>query len=81
MGGWAYGNFSGDTNGVTPQPSWASYNNGSTFAISASVVAEYNLSPNVGFRLAPEYFATGFGSTLQNSLGFTAGIVYRFGKQ
>ena len=75
MGGWAYGNFSGDTNGegslCNPSPGVSGcllYPTGSTFAISASVVAEYNLSPNVGFRLAPEYFATGFGSTLQNSL-------------
>ena len=80
MGGWAYGNFSGDTNGVTPSL-LGLYNDASTFAASASVVGEYNLSPNVGFRLAPEYFATGFGSTLQNSFGFTGGIVYRFGKQ
>jgi len=35
----------------------------------------------VSFKLAPEYFLTGFGSTLQNSLGFTGGITYRFGKQ
>jgi len=80
MGGWAYGNFSGDTNGVTPSL-LGLYNDASTFAVSASVVGEFNLSPNVGFRLAPEYFATGFGSTLQNTLGFTAGVVYRFGKQ
>ena len=80
MGGWAYGNFSGDTNGVTPSL-LGLYNDASTFAASASVVGEYNLSPNVGFRLAPEYFATGFGSTVENTLGFTAGVVYRFGKQ
>jgi len=40
-----------------------------------------NLDPNIGFRLAPEYFATGFGSSYQNSLGFTGGNRYRFGKQ
>jgi hypothetical protein len=39
------------------------------------------LSPSIGLRVAPEYFLTGFGSTLQNNLGFTAGIAYRFGKQ
>ncbi len=89
LGGWAYGNFSGDTNGegsipvnpANPNGPTLLYPTGSTYAISASVVGEYNLSPNVGLRLAPEYFATGFGSTLQNTLGFTGGIVYRFGKQ
>jgi hypothetical protein len=49
--------------------------------VSASVIGEYNLTPSVAFKLAPEYFATGFGSTMQNSLGFTAGVLYRFGKQ
>jgi len=85
MAGYAYGNFTGDTNGFGSICATAStcllYPNGSTFAASASVIGELNLSPNVGFRLAPEYFATGFGSSFQNSLGFTGGIVYRFGKQ
>ena len=88
LGGWAYGNFSGDTNGegslCNPSPGISGcllYPTGSTFGINASIVGEYNLSPNIGFRLAPEYFATGYGSTIQNSLGFTGGIVYRFGKQ
>ena len=80
MGGWAYGNFSGDTNGVPPSL-LGLYPDGSTFAASASVIGELNLTPSVSFKLAPEYFLTGFGSTLQNSLGFTGGITYRFGKQ
>jgi hypothetical protein len=80
MGGWAYGNFSGDTNGVPPTL-LGLYPDGSTFAASASVTGEVNLTPSVSFKLAPEYFLTGFGSTLQNSLGFTGGITYRFGKQ
>lgn len=80
MGGYSYGNFSGDTNGFG-STALGLYPDGSSFAISAAVLGEYNLTPSIGLRLAPEYFATGFGSTLQNSLGFTAGIVYRFGKQ
>ena len=85
MGGWAYGNFSGDTNGEGSLCATANscllYPTGSTFAASASVIGEYNLTPSVAFKLAPEYFATGFGSTVQGSFGFTAGIIYRFGKQ
>jgi hypothetical protein len=80
MAGYAYGNFSGDTNGFGGK-TLGLYPDGNTFAASASVIGEINLSPNIGFRLAPEYFATGFGSSMQNSLGFTGGIVYRFGKQ
>jgi len=80
MAGWAHGNFSGDTNGISPKL-LGLYSDADTFAASAAVIAEYNLTSNVGFKLAPEYFFTGFGSTVQASRGFTIGMVYRFGKQ
>ncbi|MGC1462964.1 MAG: hypothetical protein WA802_12230 [Terracidiphilus sp.] len=80
MGGYSYGNFSGDTNGFGGK-TLGLYPDGNTFAVSASAIGEYNLAPNIGFRLGGEYFMTGYGSTIQNSLGFTGGIVYRFGKQ
>ena len=79
MGGYARGNFTGDTNGLGTLG--VLYPDGSTYAASASIAGEYNLSPSLGLRVAPEYYLTGFGSTLQNNLGFTAGIVWRFGKQ
>jgi hypothetical protein len=80
MGGGAYGHFSGDLG--TFQPSDVGlYPDGASVAISASVPFEYNMSPEVGFRVAPEYLFTNFGSTAQNSLGFTAGFVARWGKQ
>ena len=80
LAGYAYGNFSGDTNGFGGK-TLGLYPDGATFAASASVIGEVNLTPNIGFRLAPEYFFTGFGSSMQASRGFTGGIVYRFGKQ
>jgi len=80
MGGYAYGNFSADTNGFG-SVALGLYPDGSTFAADASVIVEYNLTPNIGLRVAPEGLLTGFGSTLQKSLGFTGGLVYRFGKQ
>jgi len=80
MGGWAHGNFSGDTNGLPPTL-LGLYPDADTFAASAAVIGEYNLTPGIGFKLAPEYFFTGFGSTVQASRGFTIGMVYRFGKQ
>jgi hypothetical protein len=79
MGGYAQGDFTGDTNGFGTLG--VLYPDGKTFAASASIIAEYNISPNLGFRVAPEYMLTGFGSTTQNSLGYTIGLVYRFGKQ
>jgi hypothetical protein len=79
MGGYAQGDFTGDTSGYGTLG--VLYPDGKTFAASASIIAEYNISPNLGFRLAPDYTLTGFGSTTQNSLGYTLGLVYRFGKQ
>lgn len=80
LAGWALGNFSGDTGGFPPTL-LGLYPDGNTFAASASIVGEYNVGPSLSFRLAPEYFFTGFGSTTQASRGFTIGGVYRFGKQ
>jgi hypothetical protein len=80
MGGYAQGNFSGDTNGFGGK-TLGLYPDGGTFAGSAAIIGEYNVSPSIGLRLAPEYFFTGFNSTVQYSRGFTAGFVFRFGKQ
>jgi hypothetical protein len=82
LAGIEKGNFSGDINhnpalstelGLWPD----SY----TFAGSAGIPFEYNLTPKVGLRVAPEYYFTGFGSTVQYTRGFTTGIVIRLGKQ
>lgn len=80
LAGYAQGNFSSDTNGFG-STALGLYSDGSTFAINVGAPVEYNLTPNFGLRLTPEYNATGFGSTMQNSLGFTGGFVFRFGKQ
>ena len=64
LGGWAYGNFGGDVSTATPTEIRL-FPNGNTYAASVSVIGEYNLSPAVSFKLAPEYFFTGFGSTLK----------------
>jgi hypothetical protein len=82
LGGLEKGDFSGDTNHskllATDLGLWP---DGYTFAVSASVPFEYNLTPNIGLRVAPEYYFTGFGSTIQYTRGFSTGLVYRFGKQ
>jgi hypothetical protein len=78
--GGAFGNFSGDTGSFTPAE-LGLYPDGAGLALSASVPVEYNVSPQVGLRIAPEYLLTSFGSTTQNNLGFTGGIVVRWGKQ
>jgi hypothetical protein len=55
---------------------------GTKFSLSAGVPIDYNLSPGLAVRLMPDYWLTTFGSTAQiKNLGFTAGVVIRFGKQ
>jgi hypothetical protein len=82
LGGITKGNFSGDVNhNEADAIALGLWPDGYVFAASASVPVEYNLTPNIGLRVAPEYYFTGFGSTVQYSRGFTTGIVYRFGKQ
>jgi hypothetical protein len=80
LAGAGYGNFSGDLGSFTPAEVGL-YSNGPSVALSASVPVEYNVSPSLGVRVAPEYVLTSYGSTTQNSLGFTAGLVFRWGKQ
>jgi len=80
MAGYMQGNFSGDTNGIggTNLGLWK---DGPTFAANATIFVEINVAPNLGIRIAPDYTLSGFGSSLQNGLGYTGGLVYRFGKQ
>jgi hypothetical protein len=80
LAGGAWGNFSGDLGAFTPAE-LGLYPDGASVALSASIPVEYNFSPAIGFRVAPEYVLTNFGSTIQNNRGFTAGVVVRWGKQ
>ena len=83
LAGFGYGNFSGDTGRfqVSGPSSLGLYPDGGSPAVSVSVPLEYNISPALGFRLAPEYLMTRFGSTIENNRGFTTGVVVRWGKQ
>jgi len=80
LGGVSNGNFSGDTNGFGTKV-LGLFPDGTTYAASAAIPVEYNLTPSIGLRVSPEFYATGFGSKAQNSFGYTAGIVYRFKRQ
>lgn len=82
MAGFIHGNFSGDTDhSEIVSASLGLWPDETTYAASASMPVEYNMTPRVSVRVVPEYFLSGFGSTAQNSLGFTIGFGYRFGKQ
>jgi len=80
LAGGAWGNFSGDLGRATPAE-LGLYPDSAAVAVSASIPVEYNFSPAIGFRVAPEYLLTNFGSTIQNNRGFTGGVVIRWGKQ
>lgn len=87
LGGVAIGNFTGDTNGFgsipvnPPATGFLLYPDSTTYAFSGGILGEMNVSPNLSLRLAGEYVGTGFGSQMQNGVGFNYGFVYRFGKQ
>ena len=79
-GGVGLGKFAGDSKGFSAQSIgvWTG-----TYApsFSAGVNLDYNIDPSLALRLTPTYLGTTFGSTLQNSKGVNAGIVYRFGSR
>jgi len=82
LAGFEKGNFSGDTNHSTVLATQLGlWDNGYTFAATPAIPFEYNVTPKIGLRVAPEYYFSGFGSTIQHSRAFTLSIVYRFGKQ
>jgi hypothetical protein len=78
-GGMGLGKFAGDSKGLSAADIgvWTG-DYGASF--SAGLNLDYNLYPNLAVRVTPSYLGTTFGSTLQNSKGINAGVVYRFGK-
>ncbi len=79
-GGIADGVFSKGAKGLTG-PEVGLWPDGYKPAFKLSVSADYNIDPTLALRFAPTYVGSTFGGDLQNSLGFNAGIVYRFGRQ
>ena len=57
------------------------YPNANKLNVSVGVPVEYNVSPALAVRLMPNYLLTTYGGDAQHNLGFTAGIVYRFGRR
>lgn len=79
-GGIAWGIFSsGSPTSYTAQQVGL-WNDGSRPAFTVSVNADYNFYPNLAVRFAPTYIGTTFGGSVQNNVGFNAGVVYRFGR-
>lgn len=77
-GGVAWGIFSGGAKGLTGQQVGL-WPDGFRPAFTIKFNADYNIYPNLAVRFSPMYVGTTFGGSVQNNLGFNAGVIYRFG--
>jgi hypothetical protein len=58
------------------------WGNGTDFSAAVGVPIDYNIAPSLAFRIEPNYWLTTFGGSTQlKNLGFTSGLVFRFGRQ
>ena len=80
LAGVGHGNFGTGTGGLPPELIGL-YSDGNAFNLNVSASVDYNLSPGLALRLTPNYLMTRYGSSTQNNLGFTAGVLYRWGRQ
>ncbi len=80
LAGIDHGNFSTGTRGF-PADLVGVYNDGNKLAFSVGAAVDYNLGPALAVRLMPNYLLTNFGGEIQDNLGFTIGVVYRWGRQ
>lgn len=78
-GGIAWGVFSSGSPFSYSSEQIGLWQDGSRPAFTFAVNADYNIYPNLGFRISPTYVGTTFGGQVQNNVGFNAGVVYRFG--
>ncbi len=80
LAGAAHGNFSTGLGSLRGAPVGL-YPDGTVFALEAGAPVDYNLGSTLALRLTPNYLFTRFGSEFQQNLGFTAGVVFRWGRQ
>ncbi len=80
LAGVAHGNFSTGLGSLKGAPVGL-YPDGNALAVTVGAPVDYNLGPGLAVRLNPNYLLTRFGSENQHNLGFTAGVVIRWGRQ
>ncbi len=80
LAGFGHGNFDTGTGGL-PASYLGLYSNGTVFSFNLSAPVDYNLSPGLAIRVTPLYLFTHYGGSVQNNLGFNAGVLYRWGKR
>ena len=78
--GAIYGFFDQNTNGIPPE--YVGFYPASIVgAAIGSVNVDYNLSPGLAVRIAPDVLLNNFGGNFDHNVGFLMGVVYRFGRQ
>jgi hypothetical protein len=80
LAGLSHGNFDTNTGGL-PSQYLNLYPNGNAFALNGGLPLDYNISPAIAARITPEFLYNTFGGSNQFNLGFSASLVYRFGKK
>jgi len=84
LGGIGWGMFSGGAKGLT-YAQLGFWQDSMKPAFIGNLNVDYNFYPDLAVRFSPTYVGTTFtgpdGGSVQNNLGFNAGIVYRFGRQ
>jgi hypothetical protein len=78
-GGVGIGKFDGASKGFTSADIGV-WNATSAANFTAGVNLDYNLYPNLAFRVTPNYLGSTYAGTLQNNKGINLGVVYRFGQ-
>ncbi|HTZ59599.1 MAG TPA: hypothetical protein VMB49_15935 [Acidobacteriaceae bacterium] len=79
--GGSRGNFNANTAGL-PGTAVGMWSNGTNLSAAVGVPIDYNIAPSLAFRIQPGYWLTTFSDTTQiKNLGFTTGLVVRFGRQ
>jgi hypothetical protein len=79
IGGAGVGKFDSGSKGI-PSSLLGTWPSETRAAFSVGLNLDYNLYPNLAFRVTPTYLGTTFGGTIQNNAGVNIGILYRFGR-
>jgi hypothetical protein len=80
LAGAGHGNFGTGTHGLPPQLVGL-YTDSTVLNVSAGASVDYNLGPALGLRLTPNVLVTNYGSQWQENMGWTLGVLYRFGRR
>ena len=73
----ALGNLPAPGSGPVPPATLGLFNNSATFAMALGGSIDLNRSPQLAFRISPDYVYTRFGGVTQNEFALSVGIVYR----